>query len=159
MIINCLYSSKIDVIHKILISAQFLRLFACFTASSVCISKTQYVTAVDLSKVTNVTQCEIVLPSEGSAENYGIYTTLGCHCGSSGRYVYIYKSGFGYISLIEVLVLKEARLNGTTGACGESIYLHQVGIYTDGLVQACSSSSALAIELLQSCALRHQVTS
>ena len=40
---------------------------------------------------------------------------MQCQFGSSGRYVYIYKLGYGSIVLNEVIILKEAQFNKSTG--------------------------------------------
>ena len=82
-------------------------------------------TAIDLSEASHVTQCDVALPFEVNI--FGRYfTTLGCISGSSGRYVYVYKSGFGNIALFQVVVLMEARITESTENGGEYIYSIEV---------------------------------
>ena len=88
-----------------------LDLFAAYLA---CISLTKFETAVDLSQEPNVTKCNIRLANE---EDFSvrIYASLQCRFGASGRYVYIYKLGYGSVVLNEVIVLEEARSYELTG--------------------------------------------
>ena len=88
-----------------------LDLFAAYLA---CISLTKFETAVDLGQEPNVTKCNIRLANE---EDFSvrIYASLQCRFGASGRYVYIYKLGYGSVVLNEVIVLEEARSYELTG--------------------------------------------
>ena len=79
-----------------------------------------FTTTVDLSQEPRVAHCNVALPSEANVF-LEFFTTLGCLFGSSGRYVYVYKAGFGNVALFQVVVLMEARITDSTGEADDYI--------------------------------------
>ena len=119
--------------------------FGWFAAYIAGISPTKFETAVDLSEEPRVTNCKVALPiEEDFFERF--YATMQCQFGSSGRYVYIYKLGYGSIVLNEVIVLKEARFNGSTGGydCEYNLMkMHTVRVLSCFVLIRCSMVTSL----------------